>query len=211
MVKNFHIYIFWINFLDNTFWNRYLNQSFNSLSTSKFCKSNILFFSISLVTQSHICIFSGLPQWFLRDDGSILHFMLRLNIEAQNVNHEKKNNRIVSGCLQSSEVADQLLRTNTRHEQASEEQSPEILKHNVFPLTKPFEVTIFSKPKHLPYRTHSTFMSDLSYRLPLSRGVLTVTSQLHHVTENATSVQIIPISSYMHFQIHQISWSCSIN
>lgn len=40
--------------------------------------------------------------------------------------------------------------------------SPEILKHNIFPLTQPFEVTVFSKTKGLPCRAHLTPLSGLS-------------------------------------------------
>lgn len=45
----------------------------------------------------------------------------------------------------------------------------------------------------------------MGHRLLLGSRVLGVASQLHHVTENATCVQIIPISSCMHFQLHHIS------
>lgn len=168
------------------------------------------------MTQSHICIFSGLQQRFLLDDGSILRFILRLNIEAQNVHHEKKNNRVISGCLQSSEVADQLLRINTRQEHTSEEQSPEILKHNILPLTQPFEVTIFSETKWLLYRTHSLSMSGLS-RGKWGWTRVSLGQQGSRCKEptapppNTTSVQTVPRSSCVCFHLHHVSWSCSIN
>lgn len=48
---------------------------------------------------------------------------------------KNKRTEQIGCCLQSSEVADQLLRTNTRHQKAPKGQSPKTLKHNILPLT----------------------------------------------------------------------------